>query len=78
MTRFHLLAVVVLCAGGVLLGQAVNGSLLGTITDTSRGAMPGARVTLTEANTGVARTTTTASSGNYSFPTCNQELYSLH
>ena len=39
--------------------------------------MPGARVTLTEANTGVARTTTTASSGNYSFPNLQPGKYTV-
>ena len=48
-------------------GQAVNGSLLGTITDISGATVPKAKVTLTDENTGISRTTTTNESGNYNF-----------
>jgi hypothetical protein len=77
MTRFHLWVVVMLCASSVLRGQAVNGSLIGTITDTSGAGVPGAQVTLTEANTGVERAATTASSGNYSFPSLQPGSYTV-
>jgi Carboxypeptidase regulatory-like domain/TonB dependent receptor len=47
--------------------QAVNGSLLGTVTDSSGASVPSAKVTLTETQTGVSRTTNTNESGNYTF-----------
>src|ERR1051326_3956951 len=47
--------------------QAVSGSLLGTVTDSSGGAVPNAKVTITETQTGVSRTTNTNESGNYTF-----------
>jgi hypothetical protein len=48
-------------------GQAVNGTLLGTITDSTGAVVRGAQITATESNTGVSRVTKTASSGNYVF-----------
>src|SRR5712692_4555436 len=48
-------------------GQAVNATLLATVTD-SRGAVAaGAKVTTTELTTGASRTATTNDSGNYGF-----------
>ncbi|HYM13772.1 MAG TPA: carboxypeptidase-like regulatory domain-containing protein, partial [Bryobacterales bacterium] len=47
--------------------QAVNATLLGTITDASGGAVPNAKVTITETNTSVSRSTATNESGNYVF-----------
>jgi hypothetical protein len=51
-----------------VLGQAVNATLLGTVTDTSGAAVSGAKVVITEMKTGVSRTATTNESGNYEFP----------
>jgi hypothetical protein len=61
--------VVMVCSATILLyGQAVNGSIVGTITDSSGAVVPGARVTVTEVNKNVSLSTETNSSGNYSFP----------
>ena len=68
---------VVLCAAVVLAltcivcapqaaGQAVYGSIFGTITDPSGAAVPGAKVTVTSATKGTSVETTTNSDGNYS------------
>ena len=67
-----LLAVV---TSGFLYGQAVTGSLLGTVTDASGAAVPSARVTITETNTGISRSTETNTSGNYAFPTLEPGTY---
>src|SRR6202011_2816476 len=56
-----------LLTAGVAFSQAVNGSLVGTVTDSSGGSVPNAKVTITETNTGVSRSTTTNESGNYTF-----------
>jgi hypothetical protein len=48
--------------------QAVSATLLGTVTDSSGAVVPNAKVTVTEINTGVARTSQTNESGNYTFP----------
>ncbi|MGA1369241.1 MAG: carboxypeptidase regulatory-like domain-containing protein [Blastocatellia bacterium] len=45
--------------------QAVKGSLLGTITDSSGAVAAGATVTITEIRTNVVNTTTTTATGNY-------------
>jgi hypothetical protein len=63
-------AVFALLTVGAVCGysQAVNATLLGTVTDTSGGVVPAAKVTVTEINTGVARSGQTNESGNYTFP----------
>lgn len=51
------------------LGQAVNNAQIhGTITDPSGAAVIGARVTATQATSGLIRVTVTGSSGDYSLP----------
>ncbi len=45
--------------------QAVSGSLVGTISDSSAAAVPAANVELTETETGIVRTVTTNSRGSY-------------
>jgi Carboxypeptidase regulatory-like domain len=49
------------------LGQTVNGTLLGTVTDSSGAIVSGASVTITEVKTGVRRSAATNDSGNYQF-----------
>jgi len=51
----------------VLLGQTTFGSIIGTVTDASGGAVPGAQVTLTNTATGDKRTVTSDSAGSYEF-----------
>src|SRR5690349_18831864 len=50
-----------------VMGQAVNATLLGTVTDSSGAAVASVKVTATEMKTGVSRSTTTNDSGNYEF-----------
>src|SRR5436305_5860775 len=50
-----------------LFGQAVNGTLVGTITDSSGAVVAGGKITATEVSTGIARATETNASGNYTF-----------
>src|SRR5271157_1301774 len=49
-------------------GQAVNATLLGTVTDITGGVVANAKVTITEVNTGVSRSGQTNDSGNFVFP----------
>jgi hypothetical protein len=60
-----------------LSAQAVNATLLGTVTDTTGAAVPNAKVTATETATGVPRTTNTNESGNYSFPNLPPGTYTV-
>src|SRR5260370_42022082 len=47
--------------------QAFTAAISGTVTDTSGGLVSGAKVTLTSAERGIARTFTTSNSGSYNF-----------
>ena len=78
--RWHLsmpvlLAAILLGFSAPLMGQAVNATLLGTVTDLSGGVVAGANVTITEMNTGVTRSATTNDSGNYEFPNLPPGVY---
>jgi len=64
-------------SSGRLVGQAVDGTLLGTVTDTSGAVAPASKVTIQEVNTGVVRTTLTNESGNYTFPTLTPGTYDV-
>jgi len=57
--------------------QAVTGTVLGTVTDASGAVVATAKVTLTEVNTGVSRTSETNTSGNFTFPEIPEGAYSV-
>src|SRR5258707_9480204 len=50
------------------LGQVTNGSIYGTVADSSGAVIPGAAVTATNVSTSASKTTKTNASGEYSFP----------
>jgi hypothetical protein len=63
--------VLVLClvlgfGASTAVGQAVYGSIIGTVTDPQGNAMAGAKVTVTNVTKGTSEETTTNESGNYS------------
>ncbi|WP_031497785.1 carboxypeptidase regulatory-like domain-containing protein [Bryobacter aggregatus] len=60
-----------------LYPQAVNGTLVGTVTDSSGASVGGAKVTALEVNTGVSRPAETNASGNYSFLNLAPGLYTV-
>ena len=70
------LALVILTAASGF-SQAVNATLLGTVTDSSGGVVPNAKVIVTETNTGVSRSGQTNESGNYTFPDLAPGEYSV-
>jgi hypothetical protein len=51
-----------------LVAQAVTGTILGSVRDSSGGALPGANVTLLNQDTGFSRTVAADSSGEYTAP----------
>jgi hypothetical protein len=51
----------------VAFAQSVRGSLTGSVLDQSGAAIPGAKVTVRDPNTGVTRTTVSSAEGSYSF-----------
>ena len=61
-----LISLLGLCAVGAF-GQAIDGSVVGTVTDTSGAAVVGADVTATNTATGVSATSKTNSTGEYRF-----------
>ncbi len=60
-----------------LLGQAVTGTLLGTVLDSSGAVVPNASVTITNEGTGVSDKMTTTAQGFYTFSTLTPGQYSL-
>ena len=61
----------------MMLGQAETGQVAGTVTDASGAILPGAKVTLTDVNTGATRTSTTGQSGSYTFTNLKPSTYDL-
>ncbi len=55
--------------------QVVTATLSGTITDSSGGSIPNARVTATETSTGVARSSSTSTDGVFNIPYLNPGAY---
>ena len=70
-------ALLLMCSSVAGFGQAVSGTLLGTVSDSTGAAVQGAKVTATEAATGLVYTTTTNASGNYTFPTLPPGRYAV-
>lgn len=62
------LATQLLLCGGLVFGQIIVSSIVGTVTDPSGALIPGARVTVTNTNTGISVKATTTSNGTYSVP----------
>ena len=71
-----------LCASSVLFqsqanAQAVTGTVVGTISDSSGALVSGAQVTITDVGTGTNRSATTDASGYYAFPNLPPGTYSV-
>lgn len=58
-----------------LYGQALYGSMVGTVTDASNAVVPGATVTITNVETGATRTAITNDQGAYNIPTIQNGTY---
>jgi hypothetical protein len=63
-----LLVALLLLNGGKLSAQTFRGTILGTVTDSSGGAVTGATVTIKNTDTGLIRTVTTSDDGTYAAP----------
>ena len=75
---WSLIIVVVLLSMPVgLHAQAVNGTLLGTVTDNTGASLANAKVTATEVGTGAIHESVTNESGNYTFPDLQPGTYSI-
>ncbi|HEV2468672.1 MAG TPA: TonB-dependent receptor [Candidatus Sulfotelmatobacter sp.] len=60
------------------LAQTTAGRILGTLTDQSGAAVPGATVIVTDTQRGTSRTVTTDDSGNYIVPDLQPGTYKVH
>jgi hypothetical protein len=60
-----------------LAAQAVSGTILGSVKDTSGGFIPGATVTLVNTGTGLSRSVTTDTNGEYTAPQLPTGTYSV-
>ena len=70
-----LCVVVALLLPAVIAAQAVTGTILGLITDSTGAVMPGTTVTLTNTGTGQVRAVTTDANGEYTAPSLTTGRY---
>ena len=81
---FHRLSVFALCCCSILFlfltpahSQTFRGIILGTVTDSSGAAVPGATVIIKNTDTGLTRTVVTSDDGSYSAPELPIGTYSV-
>jgi len=81
MKRLALLCIVGLIAGlvavPVVAQSAASATITGTVVDPQGAVIPGAQVTATNVATGVGRTVTTTSAGNYAIPNLPPGTYTV-
>jgi len=65
MLRSGRVAILLLLSTGILGAQNVFSSIVGSVTDPGNAALLGAKITATEINTGLTRTTVADSRGEY-------------
>src|SRR5439155_16848304 len=70
-------AVLLLALAGSVTAQEFRATFKGQIVDTSGGALPGATVTVQNAETNELATATTNAEGNYTIPFLRPGLYTL-
>ena len=71
------LLVLLAATAGISWSQAVSARLLGTVTDATGGVVPSASLIVKESQTGVARTTQTNGSGNWTVPDLPPGIYEI-
>lgn len=76
---FHLFVgtLLLLCAATSALSQSDRGTIAGTVLDSSGGAVQGATVTATNANTGAIYKTTSTDTGAYRIPDMQVGVYNV-
>lgn len=76
--RYILVLMLLVCATALLSwSQAVNATLLGTVTDASGAVVPNAKITITETQTGVNHVLRRNESGNYILPDAPPGIYAV-
>ena len=76
-SAFAIAASVLLAVPDVAAAQAVTGTLLGNINDSSGGTVPGATVTATEVKTNISRSAVSNESGYYIFSSLQNGVYEV-
>lgn len=69
--------ILLLCVPGVARAQTFRGTILGNVTDNTAAVVPGADVSVKNMETGLARSTTTDSVGNFTIPELPIGMYEL-
>src|SRR6266852_9310730 len=75
--RLFVLLIVIVLSPLAFSQNASNGEIKGTVFDPSNAVVPGAKVAITNLQTGVSTTTTTNASGIYDVPSVPPGRYSL-
>lgn len=70
----YVIAAAIFCVR-LLNAQAVNGTLLGTVSDSSSAIVPGAKVVITETNTNLSRSSATNQNGYYVLTNLESGMY---
>jgi Carboxypeptidase regulatory-like domain len=68
---------IAVCMAVPVFGQAVSGTILGTVTDVTGAVRSGAKVTVVNENTGLSRTMTADSNGEFVFPSLPTGRYTV-
>src|SRR6202790_4499596 len=74
---FVVLCLVLALKAPMALGQAVFGSIFGTVTDPQEGGVVGAKVTVTSVSKGTTQEATTNESGNYTVTHLIPDTYTV-
>ena len=74
---FLVLAALLFLSSRSVFGQAQTGEILGSVTDSSGAAVPGAKVTITDVDTSIARQVTTDDQGRYDASSLNIGNYQV-
>jgi hypothetical protein len=72
------LAVLVGAAHTALAQESASSGIVGQVVDSTRGALPGASVTVTNTGTNAQRTAVTDADGRFSVPNLPPAVYSIH
>ena len=73
--RFAVIAILLVPWPSALRAQAVSGTILGSVQDSTGAAVPGASVTIVNSETGLTRAATTTSAGEYDVPSLPPGMY---
>src|SRR5262245_42273821 len=68
---------IALAISATAAGQAINGTIVGTITDSTGAVVVNAKIAMVEVNTNLNRSTVANESGNFSFANVPQGKYTV-